>query len=122
MENTEETENERAERGTLRTKDLQAALLSTINAHGKKHPDELPQDIGTDYLCAMLDIAALVIARNSSDPVGDIRFLCERIDKYHRGLANPECRCFEIQCADPLRHFRGCPLRKPLPPDHPEAR
>lgn len=30
------------------------------------------------------------------------------------------CSCDEIQSRDPLRHFRGCPLRKALPPGHPE--
>lgn len=29
------------------------------------------------------------------------------------------CRCPEIQAADPLRHFTGCPLREPLPEGHP---
>lgn len=27
----------------------------------------------------------------------------------------PMCQCRQIQAADPRRHFKGCPLRKPLP-------
>lgn len=39
-------------------------------------------------------------------------------------LANPPhgvCVCEVIQKLDHLRHFKGCPLRKPLPAGHPYA-
>lgn len=35
--------------------------------------------------------------------------------------ADPKCACADIQQSDPLRHFRGCPLREPLPHGHEHA-
>lgn len=44
------------------------------------------------------------------------------IDEPLHSLYRPAtCTCRKIMSADPLRHFRGCPDRKPLPADHPEA-
>jgi hypothetical protein len=31
------------------------------------------------------------------------------------------CTCAAIQALEPFRHLCGCPLHRPLPPDHPEA-